>query len=584
MTANSKVTTDLVESRRRSPAHLGAPLRRVRLHARLAAARAAGPVTVVVAPAGAGKTTLLADWASLLREEEQPPVRVAWLTADRDEGDPHLFWLAMIESLRNAGVAVSDRPGRAIRALAPARCVAAVGMLVDEIAAHADPLVCILDRHDQLTDPDVTSGLLAFAAALPLTVHMVIAHDAPDETEALRGPSGGLGGVVGFDTVGATVVAADELSFDPDEAVALVGLRIPTSASTGPIVASVAQRSAVGLVLAAVAAQGRRRVASTGPPPPRGNKPASPRRVDAVTADALARITDRQYQFLVETSLLEAVSAPLADAVRGGRDSARILGQLVHRGLPLEALATDGTWYRYHPVLRGTLLTRLWADPVMARSRFGRAAGWYAAAGEPEPAVRCAVAAGDHERAARFLADSLGLLVERRSARSRHVLGDLVDRRAAAREPQVCLMMAAALVEDGRPEAAEAWLDSLDLLDGGLDGAATVAGWHSMRAAAATVRAANWRVGTEPERRIVAGREAVALQAGAGGRSWIAAQVALGSAQIGLGRMDDGMQTLAAALGHAAEVKVPLVASLPAAGTLASALVARHRSGEARML
>jgi hypothetical protein len=145
-------------------------------------------------------------------------------------------------------------------------------------------------------------------------------------------------------------------------------------------------------------------------------------------------------------------------------------------------------------------------------------------------------------------------------------------------------MMAAALVEDGRPEAAEAWLDSLDLLDGGLDGAATVPGWHSTRAAAATVRAANWRVGTEPERRIAAGRDAVALQAGAGGRSWIAAQVALGSAQIGLGRTDDGMETLAAALGHAAEVKVPLVASLPAAGTLASALVARHRSGEAQML
>ena len=601
--------TELADGRRRPPRHLVAPLRRWRLHRTLDACRAAGQVTVVAAPAGAGKTTLLADWAAKLREEERPTVRVAWLTADRDEGDPHLFWLAVIDAVRNAGVAVSDRPGHAIRALAPARCVVAMGMLAAEIAAQPDALVFILDRHDQLTDPDVTAGLIAFAARLPPAMHLVVAHDSPGET---ADPDGPVREVDGFGEVATGVITADELALDPAEAEALVDQLTPAKAPVGRITASVTDRSAIAVVFAAAASRGQRRAS---PPADaalsaatlsdagssvghvgdaraprtssrRRNQPAQRRGVDEVTAEALARVTLRQYRFLVETSFLDPVSAPLADAVRGGRDSARILGELVRRGLPIEETAAEGAWYRYHPVLRQALKADHWADPESARTRLDRAARWFAAAGEPGQAIRYAVAAGDHEQAARILAGLVGPLVERGSPRARRVLVDLVDRAAVARDSLVCLMMAVALVEDGRAEAAQAWLDYVDTLpDSTLpDSPATIAGWHSVKAAATTVRAATWRAGTAPERCLEAGRNAVALGAATGGTGWVVAQIALGLAQTGLDRVDEGIETLAAALGHANDVNLPLVASLPAAGTLASALIGRRRMIEAHLL
>ncbi len=85
-------------------------IRRSRIEERIAA----GPLTVVTGPPGAGKTTAVASWLAVA---EDP---VAWVTLDRYDSRPDVFWSTVVAALRTRGrrvppgapVARSDGQGR----------------------------------------------------------------------------------------------------------------------------------------------------------------------------------------------------------------------------------------------------------------------------------------------------------------------------------------------------------------------------------------------------------------------------------------------------------------------------------------
>ncbi|MEQ7738575.1 helix-turn-helix transcriptional regulator, partial [Escherichia coli] len=69
---------------------------RARLHKRLARA-AQSRLTLVSAPAGFGKTTLLAEWLA-----SGPGGSVAWVSLDRRDNDPGLFWSYVVTAVSAA--------------------------------------------------------------------------------------------------------------------------------------------------------------------------------------------------------------------------------------------------------------------------------------------------------------------------------------------------------------------------------------------------------------------------------------------------------------------------------------------------
>jgi LuxR family maltose regulon positive regulatory protein len=62
------------------------------------------PLTVVTAPAGAGKTTALALWAAA------EPGTVAWVSVDKFDTRPGVFWAHVVGALRRSGRAVPAAP------------------------------------------------------------------------------------------------------------------------------------------------------------------------------------------------------------------------------------------------------------------------------------------------------------------------------------------------------------------------------------------------------------------------------------------------------------------------------------------
>jgi LuxR family maltose regulon positive regulatory protein len=60
-------------------------------------------VTMVSAPAGSGKTVLLRSWIHHVDLKG----RAAWVPVRRSEGDPQLFWPAMLAALRQTGAGLA---------------------------------------------------------------------------------------------------------------------------------------------------------------------------------------------------------------------------------------------------------------------------------------------------------------------------------------------------------------------------------------------------------------------------------------------------------------------------------------------
>ncbi len=133
---------------------------------------------------------------------------------------------------------------------------------------------------------------------------------------------------------------------------------------------------------------------------------------DAHTGLLLERLSRAQREFLRRTSILDRLGAPLCDAVLGRRDSARVLATLAPETPFLVPLDRAGNWFRHHEALRAQLQAELEElEPALVPLLEQRAADWFEAHGDAESAVRCALQAGDAERAARIIEDELALLL-----------------------------------------------------------------------------------------------------------------------------------------------------------------------------
>ncbi len=115
------------------------------------------------------------------------------------------------------------------------------------------------------------------------------------------------------------------------------------------------------------------------------------------------RLPAPSRQVLIESSVAEVVSGPLADAITSASDGHRVLTGLAARNSFVTAVSPDGAWFRCHPLLREVLRSLLSAQPDAAAAAHRRAAAWFADEGLTARAVHHAVQAADWALAADLL-------------------------------------------------------------------------------------------------------------------------------------------------------------------------------------
>lgn len=379
--------TPLVLTKLRPPPPSPARPERPRVTRRIEAG-AQGRLTLLSAPPGYGKTTALANWL------ERTSLDAAWLGLDGGDNAPRRFLRHVIaalqgrdETLRRLGDIV-DPAGEADGE----DLEAALITIVNDVAANERPLVLVLDDLHVLESERVHALLRFLLEHAPDQLRLVAGTrvDPPLPLARLR-VAGRL-----------AEIRADTLRLDDGEADAL--LRALGVALEPALVSELVVRTEgwpAGVHLAGLSLHGRADPAAfvryfTG----------TDRFVlEYLTEEVLLRQPPPVQDFLLRSSVLEAMDAELAREVTGDEDAASMLERLERTNLFLVPLDERHETYRYHAFFDDLLQHRLReARPDLWRDLQRRAAEALRRRGDAGGALRHAWLSGDPALAAELLA------------------------------------------------------------------------------------------------------------------------------------------------------------------------------------
>jgi LuxR family maltose regulon positive regulatory protein len=401
---------------------------RPRLHAQLTAGVAA-PCVLIAAPAGWGKTLLASSWLG----SGGARGAVAWVSLSPSDDDLQAFWTSVADGLLPA---VGDGVAGLLRnAVAGSDVESVPGRFA--AALDATPVVLVLDNLHEITKLAVHESLLRLIHRPPPGLRFVVTtrHDPPWPLHRLR-----LAGVL-------TEIRASDLAFREDETRALLDrLSINLDAVHVGRLVERTEGWAAGLRLAALELHG---VADPG-----GYVDAFSGDDHAVAAYLLEEVIDRLapelLDFLVRVSILDVVSADLADALTGDRSGAVTLAELAASNLFVHAVGTGGRWYRLHRLIADVLRSRI-TQPRTFRDLHRRAAEWYLHQGIPLDAIRFAVRGGLWPLGAELLGRHILALAVRGNGRDVDLLLTAVPRDTLLGHPELAAALATARIMQGSP-------------------------------------------------------------------------------------------------------------------------------------
>jgi LuxR family maltose regulon positive regulatory protein len=394
------------------------------------------PVTLISAPAGFGKSMLLAHWIAecrtlpaegMLSQASPLPCapRWCWLALDDDDNDPVRFWRYAVAAFNAVAPGAGEEARSLLRSTAqtasgqsgPAWLQAVATSLINDLAdpqgaeseASGAPVVLVLDDYHTIRSRAIHDSVAFFVEHLPANVHLVILSraDPPLPLARLR---------VRDQLI---EIRAADLRFRPDEAEVFLN-QVMQLALPAEAVESLAARTegwAAGLHLAALSLQGRdARYQERFIQDFRGTQHHI---LGYLVEEVLARQPAEVQDFLLHTSMLDYLTAPLCDGVlhpvgpagapggsrRIGQQSCQaMLNRLERENLFIVPLDEERRWYRYHPLFAEAMRGRLAeTEPTLFAELHRRAAAWYEANGQMTDAIRHLLQIGDQIDAARLI-------------------------------------------------------------------------------------------------------------------------------------------------------------------------------------
>jgi LuxR family maltose regulon positive regulatory protein len=461
-------------------------------------------LTLVSAPAGFGKTTLLSEWAN----QAQPP-KVAWLSLDKGDNDPARFLAYLVAALQRVEESIGAGVLSALQLPQPPSAEELLTTLINQINAsaasalalaqahpesslrHSDNgrsvlnFVLVIDDYHVIAAPPIHKALNFLLEHMPANMHLIIATraDPPLHLARLRG-CGQL-----------NELRAPDLRFTLEEAMAFFNTVMKLDLSPEEVAALSARTEGwiASLQMAAISMLGRKRTQDAHDVSAFVKAFAGSHRfiLDYLMEEVLDQQSPAIQEFLIKTSILERLTAPLCEAVLSpvsDRPPQAILEYLESSNLFIVPLDDERRWYRYHHLFSDLLQQRLQQQvgeqdlAILHR----QASRWYEDNGLINGAIEHALAAKDFERAAQLIEGAAEATWMRKGAATILNWVEALPDDLLRIRPLLCVYHALALLMSGRPvEAVESRLQ--DALAAG--GAGSVAGEIALvRALIATYR------------------------------------------------------------------------------------------------
>ena len=351
-------------------------------------------ITLLSAPAGFGKTTLVSEWIATRSERgDMPPV--AWVSLDAGDNDPVRFWRYVITACQAFENTLGRSTLAALRASQQPPFESVLTQFINALAQVSSQCILVLEDYHAITAHEVHNTVAFVLDHLPATLHLILItrSEPPLPLARLRARNE------------LSEFSAADLRFSLEETQAFFQQTLRVSLSPEAI-ARLEERTegwVAGLRLVALALEGRQKPTET--EQFLATLAGEHRHIlEYLTGEVLANQPESLQIFLLQTSVLNRLTASLCDAVTDRNDSALVLEQLVHANLFLVPLGDEGdrSWYRYHMLFAEAMLHA-------ARQRFGesglqalydKAALWHARHGFLVEAIEASITARTFERAA----------------------------------------------------------------------------------------------------------------------------------------------------------------------------------------
>ena len=408
------------------------------------------PLTLITAPAGFGKTTLV---ASCVPGRGMP---VAWLALDKNDNQAGRFLNYLVAALQEADHTIGTKAAQLAAAQqAPPETV--LSSLINDLDTAGREIALVLDDYQFINSQAVHEEVAFLLEHCPHTLHMLIAtrSDPPLPLARLR-PRGQM-----------VELRAADLGFTEPEAAQflndIMGLGLDAESVT--VLEERIEGWIAGLQLAALSMRDRENVRGF----IEGFSGTNRYILDYLLDEVLASQAPEIQRFLLCTSILERLTAPLCDAVlvddEGSRSqSASILEYLERANLFLAPLDDQRIWYRYHHLFADLLRTQLQqshGDQGVARYHL-RAAAWHEQNGLILEAIHHASMATDDEMVEQLIKQHYLEMINRgEMSWVRSWVGSL-SKELVYHRPWLCLYEALNRSWFGQLEEANVLLDEAD--------------------------------------------------------------------------------------------------------------------------
>jgi ATP/maltotriose-dependent transcriptional regulator MalT len=355
-------------------------------------------LTLVSAPAGAGKSVLVSDW---VQSTHKKGVTLGWLSLDDADNEPGRFLEYLVASLEEGGM-LMDTATFPPRQREKAQVDEILANFIRGIISLKRETVLILDDYHLIQNQEVHTALEYLIDHAPPQLHFIILtrSDPPLELARWR-VSGQL-----------VEVRMDHLHFSTKEAGEFLNKSAGVQLAEGDI-AALNERTEgwiAGLQMAAISLRGREDAAAFV-----AAFAGSHRYIfDYLLEQVLNRQAPEVREFLLRTSVLERLSAPLCKAIAAtGGSTHRLLDNLERNNLFLVPLDDERHWYRYHHLFSDLLRLMLeQTHPGLAVELHRQACRWYEAQGMLPEALHHALSSGDMQLVAQIVSANVLVLVE----------------------------------------------------------------------------------------------------------------------------------------------------------------------------
>ncbi|MBN2115804.1 MAG: hypothetical protein JW730_04495 [Anaerolineales bacterium] len=371
----------LLATKLHQPASLTKSVKRSQLLQRLNAGLESGyQIFLVSAPAGFGKTTCVSEWVNTLKK-----FPVTWLSLDPADDDPGRFFAYLLAALQKLDEHIGQEIAGTLRAgqLPPAEVISIT--LINDMLKFDREFFLVLDDFHVIQEVFILEFFENLLANFPPRFRLIlITREDPSLPLAQLRANNRL-----------TEIRVLDLRFKKEDIERFLRevMGVSISPSDIGVLEDKTEGWIAGLQLAGLSIRDQ-----DNPSDFIANLSGSHRHILAyLTEQVLDRQPEDIRAFLLQTSILDKLTADLCNAVTGRVDSRAVLERLFHANLFLVPLDYEGEWYRYHHLFADLLRSLQKSHQAEKTTELHRRAGhWFAESDMATDAIQHALDAEDY--------------------------------------------------------------------------------------------------------------------------------------------------------------------------------------------